>query len=127
LRELAAVRVRFGYRRLTFLLKREGWNGKLRDECVNSRVLTSVVEAKVRLGAWRQDYNRVRPAAACRIERRLRWMHCGSTHVRHVSRLPLGTIGSKPRSQRGPANGRRLTLRVNRKTEALTSGLERDV
>ena len=61
LRELAAVRVRFGYRRLTFLLKREGWNGKLRDECVNSRVLTSVVEAQVVLGAWRQDYNRVRP------------------------------------------------------------------
>lgn len=25
LRELAAVRVRFGYRRLTVLLKREGW------------------------------------------------------------------------------------------------------
>ena len=26
LRELAAVRVRFGYRRLTVLLRREGWN-----------------------------------------------------------------------------------------------------
>lgn len=26
LRELAAARVRFGYRRLTVLLKREGWN-----------------------------------------------------------------------------------------------------
>ena len=30
LRELAAVRVRFGYRRLTVLLKREGW-------CVNAK------------------------------------------------------------------------------------------
>ena len=26
LRELAAARVRFGYRRLTVMLKREGWN-----------------------------------------------------------------------------------------------------
>jgi hypothetical protein len=28
LRELAAVRLRFGYRRLTVLLRREGWAGE---------------------------------------------------------------------------------------------------
>lgn len=36
-------------------------NGKLRDECLNSHVLTSVVEAQVVLDARREDYNLVRP------------------------------------------------------------------
>src|SRR5204862_7383205 len=37
----------------------ESFNGRLRDECLNSHVFTSVVEAQVVLDAWREDYNLV--------------------------------------------------------------------
>ena len=67
----------------------ESFNGRLRDECLNSHVFASVAEAQAILDAWREDYNHVRPHSACRIERRRRWAQCGSTHVRHVSRLQL--------------------------------------
>jgi putative transposase len=39
----------------------ESFNGKLRDECLNSHVFSSVGEAQVVLDAWREDYNLVRP------------------------------------------------------------------
>ncbi len=39
----------------------ESFNGKLRDECLNSHVFASVAEAQVVLDAWRDDYNLVRP------------------------------------------------------------------
>jgi putative transposase len=42
----------------------ESFNGKLRDECLNSHVFTSVAEAQVVLDAWREDYNAVRPHSA---------------------------------------------------------------
>jgi putative transposase len=42
----------------------ESFNGKLRDECLNSHVFTSVSAAQVILDAWREDYNAVRPHSA---------------------------------------------------------------
>jgi putative transposase len=42
----------------------ESFNGKLRDECLNSHVFASVAEAQVVLDAWREDYNAVRPHSA---------------------------------------------------------------
>ena len=39
----------------------ESFNGKLRDECLNSHVFTSVAEAQIVLDALREDYNLVRP------------------------------------------------------------------
>jgi integrase-like protein len=39
----------------------ESFNGKLRDEYLNSHVSDSVVEAQVALDGWREDYNVVRP------------------------------------------------------------------
>ena len=76
----------------------ESFNGKLRDECLNSHVFVSVAEAQAVLDAWREDYNLVRPAA-CRIGRRPRWAQCGSTHVSHVSRLHPMKPGSNSRPQ----------------------------
>ena len=46
----------------------ESFNGRLRDECLNSHMFRTVAEAQVLLDAWRDDYNRVRPAARCRFE-----------------------------------------------------------
>ena len=42
----------------------ESFNGRLRDECLNEEVFTSLNEAKLVLGAWRYDYNNVRPHGA---------------------------------------------------------------
>jgi putative transposase len=39
----------------------ESFNGKLRDECLNSHVFVSIAEAQAILDAWREDYNLVRP------------------------------------------------------------------
>ena len=43
----------------------ESFNGKLRDECLNSHVFATVVDAQRVLDAWaRDDYNAVRPHSA---------------------------------------------------------------
>lgn len=39
----------------------ESFIGRLRDECLNETLFSSLDEARVVLAAWRQDYNRVRP------------------------------------------------------------------
>jgi putative transposase len=39
----------------------ESFNGRLRDECLNSRWLESVDDARQTLQAWPRDYNEVRP------------------------------------------------------------------
>ncbi len=39
----------------------ESFNGRLRDECLNSRWFESVDDARQTLQAWRRDYNEVRP------------------------------------------------------------------
>jgi len=42
----------------------ESFNGKLRDECLNETLFTSLWHARVVLAARRQDYNEVRPHSA---------------------------------------------------------------
>lgn len=39
----------------------ESFNGKLRDECLNENVFTSLQEAKRLVEAWREEYNERRP------------------------------------------------------------------
>ena len=39
----------------------ESFNGKFRDECLNEHWFTSLVEARVRIGIWRREYNEWRP------------------------------------------------------------------
>lgn len=39
----------------------ESLNGKIRDECLNENVFTSLTYARHLIEAWRQDYNNVRP------------------------------------------------------------------
>ena len=42
----------------------ESFNGKLRDECSNREVFTTLAEAKVLIEQWRREYNQVRPHSA---------------------------------------------------------------
>ena len=39
----------------------ESFNGKLRDECLNEHVFSSLAQARHIIEAWRIDYNTVRP------------------------------------------------------------------
>jgi putative transposase len=39
----------------------ESFNGKLRDECLNANWFVSMADARLRIEAWRVDYNQVRP------------------------------------------------------------------
>ena len=39
----------------------ESFNGSLRDECLNTHWFSSIEDAKVKLEAWRKDYNENRP------------------------------------------------------------------
>ena len=42
----------------------ESFNGKLRDECLNETIFTSLRHARIVLANWRADYNHVRPHSA---------------------------------------------------------------
>lgn len=42
----------------------ENFNGKLRDELLNSDILYALKEAQVLIERWRQDYNTVRPRSS---------------------------------------------------------------
>ena len=39
----------------------ESFNGRLRDECLNETLFTSLAQVRAVLAAWRNDYNAVRP------------------------------------------------------------------
>ena len=39
----------------------ESFNGKLRDECLNETLFSSLAEAKQELENWKEDYNHHRP------------------------------------------------------------------
>jgi len=39
----------------------ESFNGKLRDECLNTNVFLSIADAREKIEAWRIDYNTNRP------------------------------------------------------------------
>ena len=39
----------------------ESFNGKLRDECLSGNWFISLADARAKIGAWRNDYNSIRP------------------------------------------------------------------
>lgn len=39
----------------------ESFNGRLRDECLNETLFTSIRHARIELAIWKEDYNTVRP------------------------------------------------------------------
>ncbi len=39
----------------------ESFNGSLRDECLNTNWFLSIEDARLKLEAWRVDYNQYRP------------------------------------------------------------------
>jgi putative transposase len=44
----------------------EAFNARLRDECLNETIFTSLAQARAEFHAWKDDYNRLRPHSALR-------------------------------------------------------------
>lgn len=42
----------------------ESFNGKMREECLNEHIFRTMDEAREKIGAWVEDYNRQRPHSA---------------------------------------------------------------
>jgi putative transposase len=42
----------------------ESFNGKFRDECLNEHWFQDLADARAKIGAWKTDYNEVRPHSA---------------------------------------------------------------
>jgi len=84
----------------------ESFIGRLRDECLNETLFTSLPQARATLAAWQRDYNEVRPHSA----------HAGQTPP--SIRLPSGSPASRP-LRVGLADGLRPVL-----TQAARDGLE---
>ena len=42
----------------------ESFNGRLRDECLNTEVFSNLADAREKLQCWRRDYNQTRPHSA---------------------------------------------------------------
>jgi transposase InsO family protein len=39
----------------------ESFNGKLRDELLNGKIFTTLLEAQILIESWRKEYNQLRP------------------------------------------------------------------
>jgi putative transposase len=39
----------------------ESFNGRLRDECLNTELFLTLDDAKCKLAEWKRDYNKIRP------------------------------------------------------------------
>jgi putative transposase len=78
IRDAASKRPRFGWRRILVLVKREGidfsrpgkptdnahiesFNGRVRQELLNPSWFDTIEQARREAGAWRRDYNEIRP------------------------------------------------------------------
>jgi hypothetical protein len=84
----------------------ESFIGRLRDECLNETLFTSLPQARAVLAAWQRDYNEVRPHSA----------HEGRTPA--SIRLPSCSPASRP-LRAGFAGGLRPVL-----TQAACDGVE---
>jgi len=77
----------------------ESFNGKLRDELLNREIFDTVLEAKVLMGRWRQEYNRFRPHSALGYRppapETIEPLPPGFATLRQPARLPQGRLTYK--------------------------------
>ena len=100
----------------------ESFNGRLRDECLNETVFTSLRHARVVLADWRRDYNEVRPHSALggktpgsiRLPSRAACLKPAARRLRRwpAARLDPGCARRRERTWPGRGNG----ARPNRET-----------
>jgi putative transposase len=76
----------------------ESFNGRLRDECLNQHVFSSLAEARRIIEAWRIDYNTVRPHSSLRYltpeEFAVHWRAAHQSEQDAVSRPATGRVAA---------------------------------
>ncbi|WP_446741078.1 IS3 family transposase [Sphingomonas sp. ACRSK] len=70
----------------------ESFNGRLRDECLNSHWFLSLADARIKIEAWRRDYNESRPHTA------LGWL----TPAEYAASAGVNPGGCKPEARITP-------------------------
>jgi len=75
----------------------ESFIGRLRDECLNETLFTSLRHARAVLDAWQRDYNEVRPHSALRgltpgIDQAAAVLACVKTAARRLRRWPAASL-----------------------------------
>lgn len=60
----------------------ESFNGRLREECLNQHIFTSLWDAQEKIELWRQDYNEVRPHGS------LGWLTPAAYKEKNINKQP---------------------------------------
>lgn len=60
----------------------ESFNGRLREECLNQHIFTSLDDARQKIEFWRQDYNQTRPHSA------LGWLSPSAYREKYINKQP---------------------------------------
>ncbi len=100
----------------------ESFIGRLRDECLNETLFTSLPQARAVLSTWLRDYNEVRPHSAhawsdTGLDQAAIVLACVKTAARRLRRWPAASLD--PGCARRPGRtwpGRRNAARPNRET-----------
>lgn len=93
----------------------ESFNGRLRDECLNETLFTSLAHARAELADWQDDYNRVRPHSAIGYLAPAIYANLSASRMQRDGALEL-CGGSAPRpvaSQEQTGLNQQRTLLVN--------------
>ena len=88
----------------------ESFNGKLRDECLNEHVFSSLAEARRVIEAWRIDYNEVRPHSSLAYQTPEEFAAAWADAERHAktgSIDPDASVCHRARPHQGQAFGGR--------------------
>lgn len=64
----------------------ESFKGRLRDECLNVNQFISLEDARLKIEAWRHDYDQYRPHSSLRNLTPYEFAHQGQTSRRHEGR-----------------------------------------
>lgn len=60
----------------------ESFNGRLREECLNQHIFTSLADAQEKIELWRQDYNQARPHSS------LGWLSPAAYREKNINQYP---------------------------------------
>jgi putative transposase len=81
----------------------ESFNGKLRDECLNEHVFSSLAEARRVIEAWRVDYNEVRPHSSLGYQTPEEFAAAWTAQAASARDAPFASACHRARDRQGQA------------------------
>ena len=107
----------------------ESFIGRLRDECLNETLFTSLRQARAVLAAWQRDYNEVRPHSAygglTGLDQAAAVLACVKPAARRLRRWPAARLdpgcARRPQAKTAGTEKRRSTEQRNTVTMGVTA------